>query len=60
MELVFSEGYDAGDEGAATVAGGLDLQGAPDEAGAVIHDAQAHPGGAAFQIGERQAIILNG
>ena len=53
------EGKRASDESAAG-AGGLDLEDGADEAGAIVHNAQAHTGRAALEVGEGQTIVLDG
>src|SRR5437762_3298898 len=41
-------------------AGAFDFEAGADEAGAIVHNAQPHARGAAFEVREWQAVILNG
>ena len=60
LARALSEGYGAGDAGAVG-AGAFDFEGGADEAGAIVHDAQAQAGGGVgLEVWEGQAVVLDG
>src|SRR4051794_2766890 len=50
---------DGTNDSRAVSAGTFDVEGTPDQAGAIIHNTQSHASGAALKVWKRKAVILN-